>query len=115
MRKQIKETYDHCKPCIENRVSWPQKSIEISQKDIFANFFPNEQIEVDFAQKGTKDFLLIVDSLTGFLQAFEVRNKSSSEAVNKVREWSALFGKPYRCKSDFGPGFRDSLKRWALM
>ena len=111
MRKQIKETYDHCKPCIENRVSRPQKSNEISQKDIFANFYQNEQIEVDFAQKGTRNFLLIVDSLMGFLQAFEVKNKSTSEAVNKVREWSALFGKPYRCKSDFGPEFSDSFDK----
>ena len=30
--------------------------------------------------------------------------------MNKVREWSPLFGKPYRCKSDFGPGFIDRLK-----
>ena len=79
-------------------VSKSQKPNEVSQKDIFVNFYPNEQIEVDFAQKGSRDFLLIVDSLTGFLQAFEVRNKSTSEAVNKIREWSALFGKPYRCK-----------------
>jgi hypothetical protein len=111
MRKQIKETYDHCKPCTENRVSRPQKSNEISQKDVFANFFPNEQIEIDFAQKGAKDFLLMVDSLTGFVQAFEVRNKSTSEAVTKVREWAALFGKPYRVKCDSGPGFRNSFAR----
>ena len=111
MRKQIKETYDHCQPCTENRISRPQKSNEISQRDVFANFYPNEQIEIDFAEKGSKDFLLIVDSLTGFGQVFEVRNKSSSEAALKVREWSALFGKPYRCKSDFGPGFRDTFKK----
>ena len=66
---------------------------------------------MDFAQKGSRDFLLIVDTLTGFLQAFEVRNKSTSEAVNKIREWSALFGKLYRCKSDFGPGFRDTFAK----
>ena len=94
MRCQIKDTYNHCKPFTENRVSKPQKPNEISQRDIFENFYPNEQIEVDFAQKGSKGFLLIVDTLTGFLQAFEVKNKSTVEAVNKIREWSALFGKP---------------------
>ena len=66
MRKQIKKTYDHCQPCTENRISRPQKSNKISQKDVFANFYPNEQIEIDFAQKETKDFMLKVDSLTGF-------------------------------------------------
>ena len=67
MRKDIKNTYDQCKPCTEYRVSRPQKTNEISYKDVFANFYPNEQIEIDFAQKGTRDFLLVVDSLTGFV------------------------------------------------
>ena len=111
MRHQIKETYNHCKPCTEHRVSKPQKPNEISQRDIFENFYPNEQIEVDFAQKGSKDILLIVDTLTGFLQVFEVKNKSTVETVKKIREWSALFGKPYRCKSDYGPGFRDTFAK----
>ena len=111
MRQEIKETYQMCQPCTEFRNSKPQKSNEISQRDVFSNFFPNEQIEVDFASKGSRDFLLVVDSLTGFGQVFETRNKSASEAALKIREWSALFGKPYRCKSDYGPGFRDSFEK----
>ena len=110
MRKDIKNTYDQCKPCTEHRVSRPQKTNEVSYKDVFANFFPNEQIEIDFAQKGTRDFLLVADSLTGFVQAFETKNKSTTEAVAKVREWSALFGRPYRIKCDWGPGFRNTFK-----
>ena len=109
MRQEIKEIYQTCQPCTEFRNSKPQKPNEISQRDVFSNFFPNEQIEVDFASKGSRDFLLIVDSLTGFGQVFETRNKGSAEAALKIREWSALFGKPYRCKSDYGPGFRESL------
>ena len=111
MRKQIKEIYDHCQPCTEHRISRPQKPNEISQSEVFANFYPNEQVEIDFAEKGSKDFLLIVDSLTGFAQVYDVRNKSAAEAALKVREWSALFGKPYRCKSDRGPGFRDTFEK----
>ena len=53
----------------------------MSYKDVFSNFYPNEMIECDFAQKGSRNFMLIVDKLTGYLQAFEVKNKSSSEAV----------------------------------
>ena len=55
------------------------------------------------------DFMLIVDTLTSYLQAFEVKNKSTSEAVRCVREWSSLFGKPYKCKSDYGPGYRETF------
>ena len=56
MRQEIKETYQKCQPCTEFRNSKPQKSNEISQRDVFSNFFPNEQIEVDFAEKGSRDF-----------------------------------------------------------
>ena len=28
-----------------------------------------------------------------------------------MREWSSLFGKPYRCKSDYGPGYRETFER----
>ena len=111
MRQQIKDTYNSCKSCTEHRTSKPQKANEISYRDIFENFYPNEMIEVDFAQKGSKDFMLIVDTLTGYLQAFEVKNKSTSEAVRCVREGSSLFGKPYRCKSDYGPGYRETFER----
>ena len=24
-------------------------------------------------------------------------------------EWSSLFGKPYKCKSDYGPGYRETF------
>ena len=106
MRQQIKDTYNNCRPCTEHRTSKPQKSNEISYKDVFENFYPNEMIECDFAQKGSRDFML-----TGYLQAFEVKNKSSSEAVRCVREWSSLFGKPYKCKCDSGPGYRETFER----
>ena len=100
MRQQIKDIYNNCRPCTEHRNSKSQKPNEISYRDVFSNFYPNEMIECDFAQKGSRDFMLIVDKLTGYLQAFEVKNKSSSEAVRCVREWSSLFGKPYKCKCD---------------
>ena len=111
MRQNIKDLYNGCKQCTEHRISRPQKPNEVSFKDVFSNFFPNEMIECDFAQKGSRDFMLIVDKLTGYLQVFEVKNKSSSEAVRCVKEWASLFGKPYKCKCDFGPGYRETFQR----
>ena len=68
-------------------------------------------IEVDFAQKGTQDYMLVAFSLTGFLQLYEVKNKGTTEAILKLREWGASYGLPYVVKCDFGPGFRESLSR----
>ena len=41
-------------------------------KDVFANFYPNEEIQIDFAEKGNDNFLMMADTLTGFIQAFPV-------------------------------------------
>ena len=80
-------------------------------ENVFNNFYPNEEVQIDFAQKGNNDFLMMADTLTGFIQAFPVKNKSSAEAVTKVREWSSVFGRPYRIKCDSGPGFRETFQQ----
>ena len=83
----------------------------MSNRNIFANFYPNELLEVDFAQKGCRDYIVIVCALTGFLKAYPVKNKGSEEAILKIREWGTCFGLPYQIKCDFGPGFRDTFEQ----
>ena len=80
-------------------------------RNIFANFYPNELLEVDFAQKGCRDNIVIVCALTRFLKAYPVKNKGSEEAILRIREWGTCFGLPYQIKCDFGPGFRETFER----
>ena len=56
-----------------------------------ANLYPNEEIQIDFAEKGNDNYLMMADTLTGFIQAFPVRNKGAAEAVLKVREWGTTY------------------------
>ena len=110
MREAIKRNYEHCKPCTENRASRPQVENEISMKNIFDHFYPGEEIQIDFAQHGTQDYLVVACVLTGFIQVYEVKNKTAASAVAVVKEWSATFGRPYRIKCDSGPGFRQTFE-----
>ena len=110
MREAIKKFYLGCNSCTENRISRPQKANEIDFTNVFENFYPNQMVEVDFCQKGNKDYLIFACSLTGFIQAYETKNKSSAEAVLKLRQWGANWGLPYYVKSDFGPGFRQTFE-----
>ena len=57
-------------------------------------------VEMDFCQRGNKDYLIFACSLTGFIQAYETRNKGSAEAVLKLRQWGANWGLPYLVKTD---------------
>ena len=107
----MKKTYESCPECTQHRISHPQKHNEVSYSNIFANFYPNQLLEVDFAQKGCRDYIVIVCALTGFLKAYPVKNKGSEEAILKIREWGTNFGLPYQIKCDFGPGFRDTFEQ----
>ena len=109
MRGEIQKLYELCKPCSEHRISKPQMANEVDMRDAFENFFPGEELNVDFAEKGTQNYMIVVDILTGYLQVYEIRNKTSEAAVNVLREWSASFGRPYRVRCDNGPGYRQTF------
>ena len=92
MRKDLKQTYDNCDKCAENKVSKAEENNEISQENIFRNFLPGQQVELDFAEKGSQDYLMIACALTGFIQAYKTQNKSTDEAIRCLRTWSAQGG-----------------------
>ena len=90
LRNDLKKTYESCPECTQHRISHPQKHNEVSYCNIFANFYPNQLLEVDFAQKGCRDYIVMVCARTGFLKAYPVKNKGSEEAILKIREWGIL-------------------------
>ena len=98
------------KPARKTKPPKQTKRNEISQENIFENFIPGQQVEIDYAQKGSNDYLMIVCSLTGFIQAYKTSNKGTDEAIKCLRTWSASFGMPYTAKSDSGPAFRQTWK-----
>ena len=112
MREALRKSYLSCSSCTENRISRPNaKSNEVDFANVFENFYPNQMVEMDFCQRGNKDYLIFACSLTGFIQAYETKNKGSAEAVLKLRQWGANWGLPYLVKTDFGPGFRQTFEQ----
>ena len=108
MRRDLKKIYDDCQTYQKDKTSKANEGNEISQENIFNNFIPGHQVELDYAEKGSKDYLKIVCSLTGFIQAYKTSNKGTDEAIKCLRTWSASFGLPYTAKSDSGPAFRQT-------
>ena len=72
MRQSIREFYLKCEECTENRISRAQPKNEVDYGNLFNNFMPGQLVEADFLQKGTEDFLVMVDTLSGFLQCYKV-------------------------------------------
>ena len=114
MRQELKDYYEKCDACTMHRNSRPQKANEISMANLFNNFYPNQRVQIDFCEKGRDDYLVMVDVMSGFFQVYKVKNKSASEAVLKVREWSSSWGRPFEIFSDSGPGFRQTFEEECL-
>ena len=81
--------------------------------NLFDNFYPNQRVQLDFAEKGPDNYLVMCDMMSGFFQVFKVKNKSASEAILKVREWSSSWGKPLEISANSGPGFRQTFEEEA--
>ena len=99
--------------CTVHRNSRPQKSNEISMGSFFDNFYPNQRVQIEFAERASDKYLVMVDVMSGFFQIYKVKNKSAEQAILKVREWSACWGKPFEISADSGPGFRRRQPSWA--
>ena len=78
--------------------------------NLFENFYPNQRVQIYFAEKGTDNFLVMVDIMSGFFQIqYKIKTKSSEQAILKVREWSSFWGIPFEIVTDSGPGFRNTF------
>ena len=94
MCDELVRYYEACEECTIHRNSRPQKSNEISMGSLFENFYPSQRVQFDFAERGLDEYLVMCNVMSGFLQIYKVKNKSAEQAILKVREWSAFWGKP---------------------
>ena len=75
MRQDLEKFYESCEECKTHCNSRPQKDNEISMTSLFENFFPNQRVQIDFAEKGTENYLVMCDVMSGFFQVYRVANK----------------------------------------
>ena len=83
---------------------------QVSGEDIFANFMPGQRLQVDYAEKGNGNYLMIVDCISGFMQAYKTTRKSTEDAIKCLRDWASKWGMPDEVKSDNSSSFRKELK-----
>ena len=65
---------------------------EISSEDIFKNFLPGQRLEVHYAEKGNRNYLMIVDIVTGSMQAYRTPQKFTTDAIKCLRSWASRWG-----------------------
>ena len=57
---------------------------------------------MDFCQYKGRDYISMVDQLTGFIQCEQTTNQSTSSAILCVINWDNKYGYPYKIMSDNG-------------
>ena len=75
------------------------------------NLYHDHTVHVDFCEYGGKDYILLVDRMTGYIRAEQTPNQGTDSALNAVKHWSTLFSFPYRIISDSGGVFRKTFKK----
>ena len=68
-------------------------------------------VEVDYCDFELESYLVMADTVSGFIQTYRTSGKTCKEAIRCIREWGSNFGKPYLLKTDFGPSYRDSFRK----
>ena len=71
MREELQKFYETCEACIVHRNSRPQNSNEISMGNLFDNFFPNQHVQIDFAEKASDNYLVMAEVMSGFFQIYK--------------------------------------------
>ena len=56
---------------------------------------------MDFAERGTENFLVIVCQMSGFMQIYKCPQKSTEQALLRLREWCAQYGAPMALSPPF--------------
>ena len=108
MNKDAKEKVRTCDPCQRFARSHSQDTVEISHSNMF-NLFPGHTLHLDFCEFNGKDYILIVDRMTGYIGAEQTVNQGTEAAISAVKNWSTKFGYPYRIISDSGGAFRKNI------
>ena len=108
MTKDIREKLRTCDPCQRYARSHKQDPVEVSHSNMF-NIFPGHTLHLDFAEYNNKDYLLLVDRLTGYIACENTVNQGTEAAILAVKNWANRFGFPYKIISDSGGGLKSTF------
>ena len=84
MAKQTHKLVNKCEPCQRLSRSMIQEKVEVSHEKLF-NTHPGQTIHVDFFENQNRNYLIIVDRLTGYIKCDVTPNKGTDAAINCIK------------------------------
>ena len=108
MSRQVHKMVSRCEPCQRLARSNIQEDVEIKHTKLF-NTHPGHTLHVDYFELNHKDYLIMVDRLTGFAKCEITVNKGTDAAIMAIKNWGDQYGYPYKIIADGGPAFREDF------
>merc|ERR1712208_143966 len=71
--------------------------------------YPGHTLHVDYFELNNKDYLIMVDRLTGFSKCEMTTNKRTDAAITAIKNWGDQYGYPYKVIADGGLAFREDF------
>ncbi|UYV65294.1 K02A2.6-like [Cordylochernes scorpioides] len=111
--QDIINTVENCRTCQANQRNKTKEPMII--KEIPS--LPWEIVAADiFSIKG-KNYLLITDNYSGFIDFKEMKTMNSAETIESLKKWFSVHGIPRLLETDNGPNFtsrdfKDFQKKW---
>lgn len=103
MTKDIIDHVEKCSVCEATQranVKEPLISKEVPE-------YPFQIVATDLFTHKSREFLLIVDSYSGFFDFRLLKHTTSSEIINHLKSWFATHGIPEKLESDNGPQYNS--------
>ena len=115
MREELQKFYQTCEACtaLYTGILGPKRAMRYQWGAYLTISTQINAYRSNLAERASDKYLVMVDVMSGFFQIYKVKNKSAEQAILKVREWSACWGKPFEISADSGPGFRRRQPSWA--
>lgn len=106
MAKDIQDFVSRCEVCQKHARKCDKESLLLHK----IPEFPFQIVGIDVFSYGGKQFLVLIDSYSGWLDFAELRTLESSEVIKILKNnWFSVFGIPDECYSDNGRQFTSQL------
>ena len=115
IQHEIQQLAENCDPCQRRKPSNQKETLQQHEEGTT----PWDRVGIDFFYIKGRNYLVVVDYYSNFLEVEYLRSTGSSQTINKLKQIFARWGIPRELVSDNGPQlvsveFETFLKEWGI-
>ena len=101
LSREIQDMIQGCRACLQHKVNTPEPLIPSKFPER-----PWQEIGIDFFYSKGRDYLLVVDYFSRFIEVSAMqKSKRADDVISALKETFARYGIPEKLRSDNGPPF----------